>query len=639
MECLTSSVLRILLRFALDTERVEKAVRTLLAKSHVFGPAPIVLGNPASSFEMSRGALDAWFAAVVRHLETIHTHVNIDASDSGIGITDCLRIPITSKEDQDALAAICTQWRDCFETSKRRDDGIMAFTCFKAHDEAVRIVRRIPLVRVFFTIMHMHTVPNARCMQRLYTLHMHAQLRYTAQRAQSQTLSLISERTAYAHIEAPFPTQTDGEAAEETNRFAVAWVARRERVQELYAAYTPGMAQVHMARRIAAGRIVFPRTGRTLHASVAELVERATHGDIHPPASDACASALILPTSHAVRVPVTETLFAILAVIHDAHEIMQTETDVSKRWCNACVPHTMLCSAMTLLLGAHDAPRGRDMWIAMMDVCTLNGAERDDIGATLPFISPFELPDTGGEPATVEEHARIAHILSVIATMQRFPHAFEISLTTWVYVSMCCMAGARLEPTFLNSSYLADVINAFLVFEPMETVRALAPRVIRRLAVNASPQMMGGAPVHHVPTDVFYNPLDVLRVAMQHGEIAHSALIHAYVRAHATETTVTFTFASSRVSAMDIHVSWGRFHDERYTCVVFETLTTTSWTMTRAGCAAYRAWASHLAPHAPPHYSLPLFVWHPPHHTLESSRYVMNAHLVYATLEHLAHAT
>jgi hypothetical protein len=612
MECVTSKLLCIVLRFALDASRVEQALTAFLAKSHAFGKNHILYESCNSSYESSKQLLHAWFINVIHTLDSIQSRVNIEVHDNCISITDCFKIQLTAKEDIDALDAVRKSWRVCFDSG---DEKGVTLTGFKAHDEALRVVRRVPFIRCFFTLMQSHDV-SLKSAQKAYCLHMHAQLFYMAQQCKCAPLLFLAERTTYGHIEEPYPCVSVVDSAREKHLFAADWLTRRDRVQELYAIHAPTLATILLSKRIATGRIVVTHANVTFHESIASLLQRASTGKLASPDPQSCATHLMFQET-TFRIYPVEIVFAVLSVIHDAYQIMQTETNVSKRWCNACVPHVVLCSAMTLLLGASEHAKSLDVWNAMLDVCVLNGADKEDVFATIPFFSPFDLPDTVvASDETLAE--KMTHILSVVALLQRFPHAFELSLTTWLFVSMCTMSGVGLEPMFLHSAYLTDAINAFLLFEPNDAYTSLAHRVLHRLSTTNAHDMASVS-----PTDIVYDPTIVVQRAMQTGELAHAALVHAFLQKKQAHPVVTMMFSSLDVSAVDILASWRRYFDARL-CVVFETESTVFWTLGMDSLEAYRASTGAQSPL--------VHVWRSATTLLESARHALVALEMYDTL-------
>ena len=240
----------------------------------------------------------------------------------------------------------------------------------------------------------------------------------------------------------------------------------------------------------------------------------------------------------------------------------------------------MLCSAMSFLMGASDFEQSCDVWNALVDICVLNGADKQDVVATLPFLSPFDLPDSVVAADESQVH-KVMHLLSVVSLLQQFPHALEISLSTWLFVSLCSLHGVGIEPVFLQANYISDVVNAMLLFEPNETLTALAHRVIHRFGVGFEREC---ETLHAIPlNEMIYDIVGMLQSAMQHGELAHGALLHRFLKRKKNTQCVTLAFSSLHVSAMDILVSYQHFCKESKRMddqtVFFETETTVFWTL------------------------------------------------------------
>lgn len=199
MECLTSQFLCIVLRFALDSKRVEQALSHFLTKSQ--GTQHILFDSCDSSYDSSKKLLHAWFTHVIEYLDSFHAYVNIEVHDTWISLTDCFKFQLTSKEDIEVLEKIRKEWRSCFDSS---DEKTLSLTHFKSHEESLRVVRRIPLMRCFFNCM------QSKRVQKTFRLHMHSQLYYMAQQCKSSTLLFLTERTLYSHIEEPYPFTSIG---------------------------------------------------------------------------------------------------------------------------------------------------------------------------------------------------------------------------------------------------------------------------------------------------------------------------------------------------------------------------------------------------------------------------------------------
>jgi hypothetical protein len=622
----TARILCIILRCILDTDRLEAAFRGCAAvesaSRHVsMRPAPA-----QSRYASVRTSIKSAFLAMLSYADSLHEHVNVRITHTELRVTDLLRFPFEDMPYEDA-----TFMRRAFESKTSQSFAFSNDSSrfgFCAHTEAVSIVKRAPLLHILFNMFISYRVASFGFSQKAYSFQMHAFLTSVARSCNHAALLRLAEETDYRHLEDPYPVASLDDATDEREACMRTWTLRRERVQHLYATSRPLKAQVRMMRRIAAGTLRI-LVSETLHDAMHALVQGATpRSDVDGATAPIRATVVVGGSTGCVRV--TDVVIATLAVVNDAHQIIQTNTNVIERWKNARVPHVVLCAALAFLTRRRRQCDSADVWTAMLDVCVVNGAEKDDIISTIPYLSPFHLPEVGFERASECQGAwdilvaRTVHVLTVVSMLQRHPHAYAVSLATWVYVSLRMTNGLGIDPTLMNCQYMADVVNECIAFEPIPSLEPLARRVIESMKEHATRHWLDSAECAHgpakrmtrraIPLECCMDIHEVCRRAAQLGEAALCALVYAEPAYASGRDVRTYVFEAAHVSTFDTTESWRALCDE---CILhgaeafvrnvstpspleFEMDGKTYWIMTKRASDAYALVSPLMQAHSSP---------------------------------------
>jgi hypothetical protein len=307
----------------------------------------------------------------------------------------------------------------------------------------------------------------------------------------------------------------------------------------MHATFHPTQAHIRLCKEVLGGIL---HVSNSLHAAIKEIIIDAT--PIHDP--NVQTSCVCVEGATPKRIQYANPFFATMRIVQEAYTLTREKgKSINREWNYASIPYELICAAGTYLLSSN-------LPTFIIDVFTLNGADKDDLYATLPFISPFHLLESADVDDDELVH-RITHILTVVYILQQYPHAYEISLSTWVYISSMLMNGDSIESFMMGSNYFKDVINAMLTFEPLDVFTPIAKRVI---ASMLRPETLHPNAAF-APCDVLYGKSTILTRAIERGELAYCALLR-----HINDAILTLVFYRIEITADDIRASWAYFIEQ-----------------------------------------------------------------------------
>lgn len=491
--------------------------------------------------------LNEWFGEVVGRVERMRADIQL--TPTSLSLTDDIVLSLSGMEpaaraDMEGIAR--AGGAGLFRREGTADSP--RYVSFAHNDRATAILRRAPFMRILYDIFCGFPAEglSAHVPQRIYFLNMQGYLEFISSMAPSPVMARIASECSPRAMQLVWPGYEEADGIE--------WTKRRSGLADILAALHPCAAQARLAAEI---------LGHAIHMDASQEHPPEVAALLADAAPEGAQDTTCIVSSHGDAASETtrvRTMNVYLAVLELLYRILQAVGDPGEqgraaRWPKGMMlPRPVLCALVTLCVhttkGIVHFSTQKGVYETVFDMCVAQGANPDIIPTVTPYMSPFVVQPTQGA-GPVAESCRV--LTTLMHILHRFPHALDISLSTWAYVALRLGASMSIDAGLLWDGYYIDVVNAMLGFRPLLAMENVARAVAGALG---APGPVGGR-VNRKVTG--YRCMYDMHAVCGHAQRCRELAFAALLRELPQEGYITVSVPSSKVPTMTLERTWRWF--------------------------------------------------------------------------------